>query len=102
MAASASSPSPAPAVTFWGAAQAVSGSMHLVEAGGGACLLDCGLYQGRRGEAERRNTNFPFHPNRIDAVLLTHAHIDHSGNLPGLVRQGFRGPIYCTALTAEL
>jgi metallo-beta-lactamase family protein len=76
--------------------------MHLVEAGGRAVLLDCGLYQGRRGEAERRNSAFPFHPQRVACVLLSHAHLDHCGNLPGLVRQGFRGPIYCTPLTAEL
>jgi metallo-beta-lactamase family protein len=102
MVASPTPPNPTPSVTFWGAARSVSGSMHLVEAAGQEILLDCGLYQGRRGEAERRNSAFPFHPNRIAAVLLSHAHLDHCGNLPGLVRQGFRGPIYCTPLTAEL
>jgi metallo-beta-lactamase family protein len=95
-------PSAPPSVTVWGAARTVSGSMHLLEVAGQSILLDCGLVPGRRGEAERRNSSFPFHPSRIAAVLLTHAHIDHCGNLPGLVRQGFRGPIYCTPLTAEL
>jgi len=95
-------PTTPPSITVWGAARTVSGSMHLLEATGRSILLDCGLVQGRRGEAERRNSSFPFHPSRIAAVLLTHAHIDHCGNLPGLVRQGFRGPIYCTPLTAEL
>jgi metallo-beta-lactamase family protein len=91
-----------PAITFWGAARAVSGSMHLVEAEGRRILLDCGLNQGRSDDARQRNSQFPFHPRQIDAVILSHAHIDHSGNLPSLVRQGFRGPIYCTAPTRDL
>jgi metallo-beta-lactamase family protein len=90
------------AITFWGATQAVSGSMHILEVGNRKLLLDCGLYQGRREEARQRNSRFPFHPKQIDAVLLTHAHIDHSGNLPNLVRQGFSGPIYCTPATRDL
>src|SRR6266581_464532 len=91
-----------PTVTFWGAAQMVTGSMHLLEAGSTKVLLDCGLYQGRREEARQRNAHFPFHPRQIDAVILSHAHIDHCGNLPTLVRQGFAGPIYCTPPTRDL
>jgi metallo-beta-lactamase family protein len=89
-------------VTFWGAARTVTGSMHLVEAAGRRVLLDCGLFQGRRAEARKRNTDFPFKPATIDAVVLSHAHTDHCGNLPNLVRQGFSGPIYCTPATRDL
>src|SRR5205823_11239099 len=91
-----------PTVTFWGAARTVTGSMHLVEAAGRRFLLDCGLYQGKRSEARERNSHFPFKPAEIDAVLLSHAHVDHCGNLPNLVRQGFSGPIYCTPATRAL
>ena len=91
-----------PAITFWGAARAVSGSMHLVEAQGRSVLLDCGLTQGRRDESRQRNLHFPFHPRQIDAVVLSHAHVDHCGNLPSLVRQGFAGPVYCTPPTRDL
>jgi metallo-beta-lactamase family protein len=93
---------PEPAITFWGAASSVSGSMHLVDAGGRRLLLDCGLNQGRRDEARQRNGRFPFHPDQIDAVVISHAHIDHSGNLPTLVRQGFSGPVYVTPSTHDL
>ncbi|HNN13171.1 MAG TPA: MBL fold metallo-hydrolase [Anaerolineales bacterium] len=89
-------------LSFHGAAQTVTGSMHLVEINGSRFLLDCGLYQGRRKEAIEKNRNFPFDPRSIDAVILSHAHIDHSGNLPNLVKQGFSGLIYCTPATAEL
>ncbi len=91
-----------PQVTFWGAAQTVTGSMHRVDACGRALLLDCGLFQGHRAESYRRNLEFPFRPREIDAVLLSHAHIDHCGNLPNLVKQGFAGPIYCTPATRAL
>src|SRR4051795_10250615 len=91
-----------PSVTFHGAAHTVTGSMHLVEANGKRLLLDCGLFQGKRSEARRINSTFPFAPRAIDAVILSHAHIDHSGNLPNLVRQGFAGPIYCTPATRAL
>jgi metallo-beta-lactamase family protein len=93
---------PGPAVTFWGAARTVTGSMHLLHAGGRLLLLDCGLFQGPRAEARRRNSQFPFLAGDIAAVVLSHAHIDHCGNLPNLVRQGFSGPIYCTPATRDL
>jgi len=87
---------------FWGAARTVTGSMHQLEADGKRYLLDCGMYQGHRKEAEQRNRHFPFPPASIDAVILSHAHIDHSGNLPLLVKNGFAGPIYATPATADL
>jgi metallo-beta-lactamase family protein len=91
-----------PTLTFWGAAGGVSGSMHLVEVGNQKVLLDCGLHQGKREVARERNAHFPFHPDQIDACIVSHAHIDHCGNLPTLVRQGFTGPIYCTPPTRDL
>src|SRR3954469_11006766 len=91
-----------PTVTFWGAARTVTGSMHQVDACGHTFLLDCGLFQGHRAESRRRNQEFPFRPRDIAAVLLSHAHVDHCGNLPNLVRQGFAGPIYCTPATRAL
>jgi metallo-beta-lactamase family protein len=91
-----------PTVTFWGAAQTVTGSMHRLDACGKTLLLDCGLFQGHRAEAFHRNREFPFRASDIDAVLLSHAHIDHCGNLPNLVKQGFRGPIFCTPATRAL
>lgn len=90
-----------PRVTFWGAARAVTGSMHLLEAGGRRVLLDCGLDRGPRSEVVPA-IRFPFDPSTIDAVVLTHAHVDHCGNLPALVRQGFDGPVYCTPATRDL
>lgn len=89
-------------IHFYGAARTVTGSMHLLEINDHKILLDCGLFQGRRKEAFSRNRNFPFSPQEIDAVILSHAHIDHSGNLPNLVKQGFRGPIFTTPATAHL
>ncbi len=89
-------------LTFHGAAQTVTGSLHLVEVNGSRLLLDCGLFQGRRNETYEKNRKFPFDVTKIDAVLLSHAHIDHSGNLPNLVKQGYAGPIYCTNATKEL
>src|SRR3954452_22387207 len=91
-----------PRVTFCGAAQTVTGSMHLVEAAGQRILLDCGLFLGNRSDLRERNRNFPFDPADIDAVILSHAHVDHCGNLPNLVRQGCEGPIYCTPATRDL
>ncbi|HSR07443.1 MAG TPA: MBL fold metallo-hydrolase [Bryobacteraceae bacterium] len=89
-------------LTFWGADKVVTGSMHHIETGGKNYLLDCGLYQGRRQEAFAKNSQFPFPASSIAAVLLSHAHIDHSGNLPGLVKNGFTGPIYTTSATVDL
>ena len=89
-------------ITFYGAAQTTTGSMHLVEANGKRILLDCGLYQGHRKEAFEKNRNLPVDPARIDYVILSHAHIDHSGNLPQLVRQGFRGRVFARQSTTEL
>ncbi|MFZ6030312.1 MAG: MBL fold metallo-hydrolase RNA specificity domain-containing protein [Chloroflexota bacterium] len=89
-------------IHFHGAAQTVTGSLHLLEINGTKLLLECGLYQGHRKESFERNRNFPFNPSEIDAVILSHAHIDHSGNLPNLVLQGYEGPIYCTSATAHL
>jgi metallo-beta-lactamase family protein len=89
-------------VQFWGAARTVTGSMHLLEVNGRKLLLDCGLYQGRRKQAFERNRQLPFDATDIDAVVLSHAHIDHSGNLPSLIRAGFRGCVYSTSATRDL
>jgi len=89
-------------LTFWGAAKTVTGSMHQLNVQNKSYLLDCGLYQGRRKEAEERNRKFPFPCNQISAVMLSHAHIDHSGTLPLLVKNGFNGPIYASPGTVDL
>jgi len=89
-------------ITFNGAARDVTGSQFLVEVNEMTFLLDCGLYQGHRADTYRRNQNFRFDVEKLDAVILSHAHIDHCGNLPNLVKQGFRGPIYTTTATAAL
>ncbi len=89
-------------ITFYGAAQTTTGSMHLVEANGKRILLDCGLYQGHRKEAFEKNRNLPIDASKIDYAILSHAHIDHSGNLPQLVRQGFRGRVFARQSTTEL
>lgn len=88
--------------TAYGAARNVTGSKHLLTVGGRRVLLDCGLFQGRRSESEKRNRHLPFDPASIDAVLLSHAHIDHCGSLPTLVKNGFTGPIYATSATVDL
>ena len=89
-------------INFHGAAHTVTGSQHLLEINGSRLLLDCGLYQGRRDETYARNLNFKFDASSVNAVILSHAHIDHSGNLPNLVKRGFEGPIYATRATADL
>ncbi len=89
-------------ITFYGAARSVTGSLHLLEVNGQRILLDCGLFQGRRAETYERNLNFPFDPATVHTVLLSHAHIDHSGNLPNLCKQGFSGTIWCTPATRDL
>jgi len=88
--------------TAYGAARNVTGSKHLLSVNGKRILFDCGLYQGRRSESERRNRNLPFDPTSIDAVLLSHAHIDHAGSIPTLVKLGYTGPIYATHATVDL
>ncbi len=88
--------------TSWGAAQTTTGSLHLLQINGTKVVLDCGLYQGKRSLAREYNQNFPCDPAEVDCVILSHAHIDHCGNLPTFVRKGFKGPIYCTHATADL
>jgi metallo-beta-lactamase family protein len=87
---------------FHGAAQTVTGSQHLITVNSSNILLECGLYQGKRREAFERNRNLPYDAAKVDALVLSHAHIDHSGNIPNLVRSGFRGPIFCTFATRDL
>lgn len=89
-------------ISFWGAAGTVTGSRFVVETGGRRLLVDCGLFQGIKPVRSRNWDPFPVDPASIDAVVLTHAHIDHSGYLPALVRDGFRGEIWSTHATAEL
>ena len=89
-------------IHFFGATRTTTGSLYLLELNGQRLLLECGLFQGRRGESIERNRNFPFDPKQVDAVVLSHAHIDHCGNLPNLCRQGFEGNIYCTFATRDL
>lgn len=89
-------------INFYGAAHTVTGSQHLLEINGQKLLLDCGMYQGKRAESYDRNLNFHYDPRDVDAVILSHAHIDHSGNLPNLVKQGFEGPIFATNATKDI
>lgn len=89
-------------IHFLGAAQTVTGSMHLVETPQASVLLDCGLFQGRRRESYERNRTLPFRARDVDVCVLSHAHIDHSGALPMLVKNGFRGRIFCTPATRDL
>ena len=89
-------------INFHGAAHTVTGSQHLLEINGHRLLLDCGLYQGRRSETYIRNLNFAYDPRSVDAVILSHAHIDHCGNLPNLVKNGYEGPIYAVPATVDL
>ncbi len=89
-------------IHFNGASHTVTGSQYLLEINGSRVLMECGLFQGRRQDTYARNRSFSFDPRTIDAVLLSHAHIDHSGNLPHLVKHGYAGPIYATSATADL
>jgi metallo-beta-lactamase family protein len=89
-------------ITFMGAAKEVTGSMHLLEVNGKKILLDCGLFQGKRQEADEKNKQLRIDPKKIDAVILSHAHIDHSGRLPYLAKNGYEGPIYSTFATRDL
>ena len=89
-------------ITFLGGVGTVTGSMYLVRINKRNVLLECGLYQGKRDKARKRNRKFDFDVRRIDAVVLSHAHIDHSGNLPNLVKSGYKGPIYATHATRDL
>ncbi|MDZ4199010.1 MAG: MBL fold metallo-hydrolase, partial [Kiritimatiellia bacterium] len=89
-------------IVFQGGVNTVTGSRHMLEANGRRVLRDCGLYQGRRKDADAINRAFDFDPQQLHAVLLSHAHIDHCGNLPSLTRAGYRGPIYATTATVAL
>ena len=89
-------------LTFHGAVRTVTGSQHLISVNGYKILLDCGLYQGSRKLSYTRNQNLPFDASEIDVMVLSHAHIDHSGNIPNLVKSGFRGDIVCTYATRDL
>lgn len=89
-------------IHFHGAANAVTGSQHILEINNKKILLDCGMFQGRRKETFEKNRNFGYNPQDIDVMLLSHAHIDHSGNIPNLVKNGFKGHIYATTATVDL
>jgi metallo-beta-lactamase family protein len=89
-------------ITFAGAAREVTGSCHVVHVNGKDILLDCGLFQGRRQETHTKNLRLPIEVSRIDTVILSHAHIDHAGRIPLLVREGYRGTVWCTAATRDL
>ena len=89
-------------ITFHGAARMVTGSKHLLEVNGLRVLLDCGMFQGEGKESDAKNRHFGFDPMAVDAVVLSHAHIDHSGLLPRLVKEGFSGPIFATPATRDL
>jgi len=89
-------------ITFHGAARSVTGSRHLIQAAGSRILLDCGMFQGRRHEADQHNRNLGFEPKSVHAVLLSHAHIDHCGALPMLAQEAFNGRIHTTRATADL
>jgi metallo-beta-lactamase family protein len=89
-------------IEFFGAAGEVTGSCHILRVGDQTVLLDCGLIQGSRKDEERNHNPFPFEARSIDAVVLSHAHLDHCGRLPLLVRRGFRGPIYVQQAAGEL
>lgn len=89
-------------ITFLGATGTVTGSKYLVQSGAGRVMVDCGLFQGVKDWRLRNRQPLPVNPAELDAVILTHAHLDHTGYLPVLVRDGFRGPVFCTGATADL
>ena len=89
-------------ISFLGAAGTVTGSRHLVQTDSKRILVDCGLFQGLKALRLRNREKLPFDPKSLDAVVLTHAHLDHTGFLPVLVKNGYSGPIYCTPPTADL
>lgn len=95
-------PTSSPTLQFLGAVGTVTGSRYLVDIDGFRLLVDCGLFQGYKQLRERNRAEFPVEPASIDAVVLTHAHLDHSGYLPALVKKGFRGSIHATQSTREL
>ncbi|MCX8094142.1 MAG: MBL fold metallo-hydrolase [Candidatus Goldbacteria bacterium] len=89
-------------IKFYGAARQVTGSMHLIEKNDFKLLLDCGMQQGKRKESFERNRNFPFSPSEVNSIILSHAHIDHSGNIPTIIAKGYKGPVFCTHATKDL
>ncbi|MFT5778586.1 MAG: metallo-beta-lactamase family protein, partial [Crocinitomicaceae bacterium] len=90
-------------IKFYGAAKEVTGSKHVITTEHGIeILLDCGLFQGKGNQSSKKNRDFGFNPEGIDYLLLSHAHIDHSGLIPKLVKDGFKGKIFCTLATLEL
>lgn len=89
-------------IKFCGAARQVTGSMHLIEKDSFKLLLDCGMQQGKRKESFERNRKFPFPPHEVNSLILSHAHIDHSGNIPTVIVQGYKGPVFCTHATKDL
>lgn len=89
-------------IKFCGGAGRVTGSMHLVTSDRSSVILDCGIFYGRRDEYYQENSSFPFQPENIDACLLSHAHIDHCGNIPTLIKHGFRSKVHCTPSTRDL
>jgi metallo-beta-lactamase family protein len=88
-------------ITFYGAVREVTGSMHLLSTDQDRILLDCGMYQGRRKTAAEKNRVLPFDPGILTNMVLSHAHIDHSGRIPLITRNGFNGRVYCTRATAD-
>jgi metallo-beta-lactamase family protein len=91
-----------PTLSFWGAAGTVTGSRYLIETDHARVLIDCGLFQGGRELRERNWQEPPFNAASVNAVIITHAHLDHTGYLPRFVRHGFRGPVYCSRGTSDL